>query len=123
GLSESDLRCGAHEPSDREERERLIRAGESPCQLHNNCSGKHAGFVMMNRHIGGDADYVDPAHPLQGAIRTAFEEVTEETSPGFGIDGCSAPNFATSVHGLARAMARFATAREDGDARDRAAHR
>ncbi len=67
GMSESDLRCGAHDPSDKDERERLIRAGESPCQLHNNCSGKHAGFVMMTRHIGGDAEYVDPAHPLQRA--------------------------------------------------------
>jgi L-asparaginase II len=39
--------------------------------------------------------------------------------PGFGIDGCSAPNFATSVAGLARAMARFASAGET-DARGRA---
>jgi L-asparaginase II len=77
----------------------------------------------MNRHLKGDPEYVDPAHPLQTAIRAAFEEVTGEQSPGYGIDGCSAPNFATSVHGLARAMARFATAREDGDARSRAAHR
>ena len=29
-------------------------------------------------------------------------------SPGFGIDGCSAPNFATSLIGLARAAAQFA---------------
>ncbi|MFN4171337.1 MAG: asparaginase [Pseudorhodobacter sp.] len=123
GMSESDLRCGSHDPNDREERDRLIRASEKPCQLHNNCSGKHAGFLTMNRHLKGDAEYVDPAHPLQTAIRTAFEEVTEEPSPGFGIDGCSAPNFATSVHGLARAMASFATAREDGGARARAAHR
>jgi len=112
GMSEADLRCGAHEPSDIIERDRLIRAGERPCQLHNNCSGKHAGFVMLNRHLGGDADYVDPAHPVQRAARTAFEEVTGEDSPGFGIDGCSAPNFATSVEGLARAMSRFAVAEE-----------
>jgi len=123
GMSEADLRCGAHEPSDRDERDRLIRAEEKPCQIHNNCSGKHAGFLTMNRHLKGDAEYVDPAHPLQTAIRAAFEEVTGEQSPGYGIDGCSAPNFATSVHGLARAMARFATASDDGDARSRAAHR
>ena len=51
-------------------------------------------------------------------MRAAFEEVTGEASPGFGIDGCSAPNFATSLHGLARAMARFAAAGAEGGARD-----
>lgn len=119
GLGESDLRCGCHEPGDRAERDRLIRADEAPCQIHNNCSGKHAGFLMMNRQLRGDPEYVDPDHPLQRAIRTAFEEVTGEDSPGYGIDGCSAPNFATSVAGLARAMSAFARATEDS-ARGRA---
>ena len=31
GLTEADLRCGAHEPMDRDERDRLIRAA---CLLH-----------------------------------------------------------------------------------------
>ncbi|RRH69409.1 asparaginase [Falsigemmobacter faecalis] len=119
-MSQSDLRCGCHEPSDLTERNRLIRAGEAPCQIHNNCSGKHTGFLMMNRHLKGDAEYVDPAHPLQRAIAQAHDEVTGESSPGFGIDGCSAPNFATSLTGLARAMAAFAGATGEGDARDRA---
>lgn len=123
GLAESDLRCGSHEPYDRAERDRLIRAEEGPCQYHNNCSGKHAGFLTYSRHIKAGPEYVDPDHPLQRAIRAAFEEVTGETSPGFGIDGCSAPNFATTVAGLARAMGWFAAARETGDARARAAHR
>jgi len=120
GLSEADLRCGSHEPGDRGERDRLICAHEAPCQCHNNCSGKHAGFLMMNKHLGGDAEYVEADHPLQLAIRAAFEEVTGEDSPGYGIDGCSAPNFATSLTGLARAMAAFAGAGAAGTARDRA---
>jgi L-asparaginase II len=108
GLGEADLRCGAHEPHDRDERDRLIRAGAAPCQLHNNCSGKHAGFLHMTQRLRAGPDYVDPGHPLQRLVRAAFEEVTGEASPGFGIDGCSAPNFATSLAGLARAMAAFA---------------
>ena len=119
GLAESHLRCGCHEPGDRDERDRLIRTGEAPGQVHNNCSGKHAGFLMMNRHLRGDPEYVDPDHPLQRAIRQTTDEVTGETSPGYGIDGCSAPNFATTLAGLARAMAAFAGARET-DARGRA---
>lgn len=119
-LGEADLRCGAHEPADRPELERLIRAHEAPCQLHNNCSGKHAGFLMLSRHLRAGPEYVELDHPVQRAVRAAFEEVTGAESPGWGIDGCSAPNFACSLQGLATAMARFAAATEEGDARARA---
>jgi L-asparaginase II len=122
-MAEGDLRCGAHEPADRDERDRLIRAHEAPCQIHNNCSGKHSGFLTLTRHLKAGPEYVELDHPVQQAVRAAFEEVTGEASPGYGIDGCSAPNFATSVTGLARAMARFAAATGTGDARDRAMHR
>ncbi|MDS9466564.1 asparaginase [Paracoccus sp. MBLB3053] len=108
GLSEADLRCGSHMPRDRDENKRLTCSETSPCQLHNNCSGKHAGFLTLNQHLGGSAEYVEIDHPVQQAVRAAFEEVTGERSAGWGVDGCSAPNFACSVEGLARAMAGFA---------------
>ena len=123
GLADDDLRCGPQIPDDDAARHALIRAHETPCQVHNNCSGKHAGFLTLARHLGAGPDYVDPDHPVQRAARAAFEEVTGEPSPGFGIDGCSAPNFITTLHGLARAMASFACAREGADARQAAQHR
>jgi L-asparaginase II len=123
GLAEPDLRCGAHEPYDRAERNRLIKSDESPCQLHNNCSGKHCGFLTVTKHLGAGPEYVEIDHPLQRAIRAATEEVTGEAVAGWGIDGCSAPNFAISLAGLARAMQAFAVATGRGDARDRAMHR
>ena len=109
GLSEADLRCGAHMPKDREARHALIRGGRAPDQTHNNCSGKHAGFLMLAGRLGGGPDYVDPSHPVQRAVLAAFEEATGETSPGHAVDGCSAPNFACSLRGLAIAAARMAT--------------
>ena len=122
-LAEPDLRCGAHEPYDRLERDRLIKTDTSPCQFHNNCSGKHSGFLSVAKHLKAGPEYVEIDHPLQRAVKAAFEEVTDETSPGFGIDGCSAPNFAGSVGGLARAMAKFASASDSGNTRSRAMHR
>ncbi|MCZ0960006.1 asparaginase [Paracoccus benzoatiresistens] len=113
GLGEADLRCGCHMPQDRDENRRLTCSDEAPCQLHNNCSGKHAGFLTLNRHLGGGPDYVDPDHPVQQAVKAAFEEVTAEVSPGYGIDGCSAPNWSCSLAGLGRAMAAFADPRDD----------
>ena len=123
GLGEPDLRCGAHEPYDRAERDRLIIGHEAPCQLHNNCSGKHSGFLTTTRHLKAGPEYVELDHPLQKAIKAATEEVTGEASAGYGIDGCSAPNFAMSVAGLARGMAKFASAADAGSTRDRAMHR
>ena len=32
----------------------LIREGREPSQLHNNCSGKHANFLAVARHLGID---------------------------------------------------------------------
>ncbi|WP_348524763.1 asparaginase [Paracoccus marinaquae] len=117
-LTEPDLRCGAHMPRDRDENRRLTCSDQPPCQFHNNCSGKHAGFLTLNRHLRGGPDYVAPDHPAQRAVKQTFEEVTGETSPGHGIDGCSAPNWSCSLEGLARAMAAFA--RPGGDRRGRA---
>ena len=122
GLTEADLRCGSHVPRDADESRRLVLEGAAPDQRHNNCSGKHTGFLALARHLGAGPEYVDPTHPVQRAVRAAFEEVTDETSTGFAIDGCSAPNFATSLTGLATAMARFAAATGDGDGRERAMH-
>lgn len=123
GLGEDDFRCGPELPRDTEAREAMIRGFGTPCQIHNNCSGKHAGFLTLARHLKAGPEYVEPDHPVQAACRAAFEEVTGEASPGFGLDGCSAPNFATSLQGLARAMAFFAVAPGREDTRARAATR
>lgn len=123
GLAETDLRCGAHMPYDAEANRALTCSDEKPCQIHNNCSGKHSGFLTLTRHLKAGTEYTEVDHPVQKAVRAAFEEVTGETSPGYGIDGCSAPNFASTITGLARAMAFFAAADPEGDARNRAAAR
>ncbi|MEL0436558.1 asparaginase [Phycobacter sp. K97] len=115
GLADADFRCGPQEPADIPARNELIKTDQSPCQVHNNCSGKHAGFLTLNQHLGAGPEYVDVDHPVQQACLSAFEEVTGMDSPGYGIDGCSAPNFATSVHGLARAMGWFASAHTRSD--------
>lgn len=124
GLGDDDLRCGAHLPKDPEALEELTCGHRPPRQVHNNCSGKHAGFLTLNQQLGGGSDYVEIDHPVQRAVREAWEDVTGEPVQGWAVDGCSAPNFAGSLHGLARAMAYFAAARDDGTTlRERAAAR
>jgi L-asparaginase II len=123
GLEEADLRCGPQAPADDEDRDRLVREGRRPEQVHNNCSGKHTGFLMLTRHLGGGPEYVDPDHPVQRAVLAAFEDVTGQESPGHAIDGCSAPNLATTLRGLATAMARYASAHDRSGTRNRAMSR
>ena len=122
-LDERALRCGPQLPADLESRNALIRAHESPCQIHNNCSGKHTGYLTLSKHLKAGPEYVEMDHPVQQACLSAFNEVTQYESPTFGIDGCSAPNHATTVHAMARAMAFFAAANPDGSLREQAAAR
>ena len=121
GLGEADWCCGPQTPKDPAERKRVIRAAEKPSQFHNNCSGKHAGFLTLSQHLGAGPDYTAVDHPVQQAVRAAFEEVTGEASDHIGLDGCSAPNFSTSMVGMARAMAWFATAHLRADPMSEAA--
>lgn len=121
GLGDHDLRCGPQMPRDPEERAGLRQHDNAPCQWHNNCSGKHAGFLTLNKHLGAGAEYHEHDHAVQKACLSAFEEATDQAALGYGIDGCSAPNFATTVHGLARAMAWFASASDRDDRASNAA--
>jgi L-asparaginase II len=122
-LGDDHLICGPQSSRDRSLRHQMIRDGQSPCRVHNNCSGKHTGFLALSKYLGVGLDYVDLGHPVQAGVKQVFEEITQEASPGHGIDGCSAPNFACTVLGLARAMAWFASAGRGGDAQSKAAVR
>ncbi len=113
GLGEADLRCGPELSYDPKRREALIRDGIAPAQVRNNCSGKHSGFLTLAQHLGAGPEYTELDHPVQIAVREAWERVTGETVAGHGIDGCTAPNFATSLQAVARAMASYAAAPAD----------
>jgi L-asparaginase II len=114
GLGESDLRCGPQMPSDEEAAHAMIRAYGSPDQRHNNCSGKHSGFLTLSRHLGGGPEYLEIDHPVQRAVRAALQDLSGEDCDEYAIDGCSAPNFALSLEGFARALAAFAAAEDAG---------
>lgn len=120
GKGDDDLRCGPQPSRDRPTRNAMIRAGDAPCRVHNNCSGKHAGFLTLAAHLNAGPEYNDLDHPVQIAVRAATEETCGETASAVGIDGCSAPNFAVSLAGLGRSMSAFATAGARTDARSKA---
>ncbi len=122
GHGETALECGCHWPSKLDVALDLARAGSAPTQLHNNCSGKHAGFVCAACHLGIDpAGYVRYGHDVQDMIRGIFADLTGDHFgvDNCGTDGCSIPTYATPLPSLARGFARMATG--EGLATQRAA--
>ncbi|RZI43484.1 asparaginase [Herbaspirillum sp. HC18] len=116
GCDEHHLRCGCHVPIHYATEGRTPPAGEAFTQLHNNCSGKHAGFLAHCVQHGLPLDtYIDPSHPLQQAIREHLSGVTSvgQDDMPMGTDGCSAPNYALPLSRLAFAYARLAQGDSD----------
>ena len=100
GLDETALECGAHWPSNHDATIALARAGETPSALHNNCSGKHSGFLCTCRHLNlNHRGYVGYGHSMQAMIREAMEDVTEakHDAGNSATDGCSIPTYAIPI--------------------------
>jgi len=112
GAQVDALACGTHWPLGEKAARALARSGASPTPLHNNCSGKHAGFLCLAASEGFDfADYIAPHHPLQREVKAAIEAMIGETLDDSrrATDGCSIPTYSASLRALARGFARFAT--------------
>jgi len=114
GVDPECLACGSHWPLDDDAARALARTGASPSALHNNCSGKHAGFLAAARHLGAPlAGYVEPDHPVQRRVADVLGSMTGAAirSADRAVDGCSVPTWAVPLAGLAVAFARFGTGR------------
>ncbi|MFB7510796.1 asparaginase [Streptomyces broussonetiae] len=111
GLTEDDLRNVPDMPFDPVVRDAWIREGRLPSRLAQNCSGKHAAMLWTARLNGWSlTDYLDPEHPLQQAIQEVVEDLTGQRVARVTVDGCGAPLFSISLHGLARALSRITSA-------------
>jgi L-asparaginase II len=126
GRDLSALECGAQMPLRGGAQIPLYKAGLKPTALHNNCSGKHAGFVCVACATGDDpAGYVSAGHPTMGLVTAVMQETTGAAlgRAHCGIDGCSIPTFAIPLRALALAFARFGSGHGFGPERARAAAR
>jgi len=105
------LRCGAHPPTDDATRAALRERGEAPSALHNNCSGKHAGFLALAKQLGAPLErYLEPDSEGQRLVRAAIAELCGVSASSLepAIDGCSAPTHRVPLRALATAFARVA---------------
>jgi L-asparaginase II len=120
GLDASALECGAHWPAHQVAARALAAAQRLPSALHNNCSGKHAGFVCLGCLLAQDGGqdpraflrgYVQPEHPVMREVSAALEAATGArlADAPVGTDGCSIPTFALPLRAIALGFARVAT--------------
>lgn len=130
GLGEKDLECGPRDGGRAEAisldvTKNLCRSGETFTRAHNNCSGKHSGFLATAMHMNEPTvGYIEPNHPVQRRVTQTIEDMTgvSLSAAPCGGDGCGIPVFAFPLVALARGMARM-TADDLGDARGAAAKR
>jgi L-asparaginase II len=120
GVDAMALECGTHWPYHDASIKAMAAAGDKPSALHNNCSGKHSGFVcvgcLMAAERGADAraflrGYVTPEHPVMQEVTAALQAATghDLARTARGTDGCSIPTYAIPLRKLAHAFARVAT--------------
>ncbi len=121
GVDGQALECGVHWPYFDGATKALAAAAEQPSALHNNCSGKHAGFVCLGCLLaeevpGADrcvflAGYVKPDHPVMQEVSAALQSTTgwNLANTARGVDGCSIPTYAIPLRHLAHAFAKVAT--------------
>ncbi len=121
GLAVDDLECGAQAPMHRDSADALVRTGAPATPAHNNCSGKHAGFLTTAIHLGVDPkSYIGFDHPVQALVREHLHGMTDidPASRPRGIDGCSIPAHALPLRNVALGLARLDAHSQD----DQSAH-
>ncbi|WP_158815249.1 asparaginase [Methylocapsa sp. S129] len=102
------LECGVHWPSGAEAARSLAARGARPSALHNNCSGKHAGFICLSCAAGVEpSGYVKAEHFVQREVKAAIEDMTKTRLNAGAIDGCGIPTYAVPLNALAHGFARF----------------
>ncbi len=126
GLDATALQCGTHWPIHQPSAQALARSGAVAGAIHNNCSGKHAGFLCVACMIDADrATYFKPDHLVQREVKSTLESLTGAAiaDDACAIDGCSVPTWAVPLSNLARAFARFGSGQGLAPSRAKAAMR
>lgn len=87
-----------------------LETGPEPTPIEHNCSGKHAGFLVLCRAHGWDAvGYRLPGHPVQRAMlaEVAAAAEVDPASLATATDGCGVVTFGLPLDRCAHAFARL----------------
>lgn len=114
-IDEKLLKCGRHAPLSRSMQDKMLLRGEEFSEIHNNCSGKHIGFLVVCKLKGWDMEtYYEPEHPLQKAVKAKINSMCSISLPrpageGWGegaiqypvtTDGCGVPILSMPLYNM-----------------------
>jgi L-asparaginase len=87
-----------------------LECGAEPTRLEHNCSGKHAGMLLLCRERGWPLEgYRLATHPCQQAMRDEVAAAAE-VAPGSmsdAVDGCGVVTFVLELERMAHAFSRL----------------
>ncbi|WP_162651855.1 asparaginase [Lentilitoribacter sp. Alg239-R112] len=112
GLDQTNMECGTHWSFHPNILIEQAKFGVEPSCLHNNCSGKHAGFLCVACHCNLPLrGYVNSQHTVQQEVARSLEAMTGSKLDMdlCGIDGCAIPTYAVPLKKLAHGFAKMAT--------------
>ena len=101
-IDESFLKCGIHAPLARSMQDKMLLKNEMPTAIHNNCSGKHIGFLAICKKMNWDMEtYYKPEHPLQIAIKNKITGLCglDKKYP-LTTDGCGVPIMSMPLYNM-----------------------
>ncbi len=111
-ISQSALACGIeHAPIDALTSARLARDGERPGPIRHNCSGNHAGLLLLARLGGWPLEgYWEADHPAMRAFSAAVARAFGTTPERLvtAIDNCGILTYAFPLRAVATAYALLA---------------
>jgi len=87
-----------------------LECGPEPTRLEHNCSGKHAGMLLLCRERGWSTDgYRLPDHPCQHAMLEEVASAAEVDKGAIPIaaDGCGVVTFGLTLERMAHAFSRL----------------
>ena len=104
GLDENYLKCGTHIPLSRTMQDKMLINGKCASAVHNNCSGKHTGFLILCKKMGWDLyTYDAPNHPLQIAVKKKINHMCEiKNEYPVTTDGCGVPILSMPLRNLVK---------------------
>jgi L-asparaginase II len=106
-IPENALECGAHLPLHDASADELLRNNKPLLPMHNNCSGKHAGLLILARARNEALDgYISPTHPVQALVLSVLADFLGTNFAQLAVveDGCGLLVPAETLPKLARAF-------------------
>ena len=102
-LTDKDLECGSHYPSNEKMKNDMIAHNKELTPIYNNCSGKHLGMLALSKYLDVNVKgYINKEHDVQKYIFRYLGSLKVTENIPLEKDGCSAPTPFMTLESIAK---------------------